>query len=99
MSAISEQEEFEFRHRAEQEAANSQSAPSGLSEDHPLQTTYQATPKKLSLLDRFKQQQEQGKQQRAEAMGGLASAPINAYLGAKQLVTGSLDPIEQDVLR
>ena len=71
----------------------------GLSADHPLQTTYQATPQKLSLLDRFKQQQEQGKQQRAEAIGSLASAPINAYLGAKQLVTGSLDPIEQDVLR
>jgi hypothetical protein len=65
----------------------------GFSADHPLQTTYQPTEQpKLSLLDRFKQQVEESK-------GGLASAPINAYLGGKQLVTGSLSPIEQDVLR
>lgn len=33
-----------------------------------------------------------------EVKGGLASAPINAYLGAKQFF-GELSPVEQDVLR
>lgn len=33
-----------------------------------------------------------------EIRGGLASAPINLYLGAKQLVNGSLSPVDQDVL-
>lgn len=31
--------------------------------------------------------------------GGLASAPINLYLGGKQLLTGSLSPVEQDILK
>lgn len=30
---------------------------------------------------------------------GLASAPINLYLGGKQLLTGSLTPVEQEVLK
>lgn len=34
-----------------------------------------------------------------EVMGGLASGPINAYLGVKQLVSGGLSPIEQDILQ
>lgn len=33
-----------------------------------------------------------------EVKGGIASGPINLYLGAKQIL-GGLDPIEQDVLR
>lgn len=33
-----------------------------------------------------------------EVKGGLASAPINLYLGAKQMF-GGLSPVEQDVLR
>lgn len=33
-----------------------------------------------------------------EVKGGLASAPINLYLGAKQMM-GGLSPVEQDVLR
>lgn len=67
---MNEQEEFEFRHRLEQES----SAPVILGPDG-----------KGSWFD--------------EVKGGLASAPINAYLGIKQMLPGGLSNIEKNVLQ
>jgi len=42
--------------------------------------------------------QDQPQSETQQVLGGLASAPINAYLGAKQLITG-ISPTEQKILQ
>jgi hypothetical protein len=52
-------------------------------------------------IKRMRSTTEAPKEQKSwgdEVMGGLASGPINMYLGAKQAF-GELSPVEQDVLR
>lgn len=72
-------------------------APDGATQDQAIQYVQQKLASQPAPVDPYAQEAE-SRSPLEKIKGGLASGPINAYLGVKQWL-GDLDPVERDVLK